>query len=325
MESKLFWEKWLEENPDKKPEVERAKEILRAVNVYQKEPDDKRMHALWSKIDRQIASTEKIRYIHTPEKKRQLTFAGWAAIFLGIAMGGIGLYALTEFSANKEKPISHEVRMIERSNPSGRTSTISLPDGTRIKLNSVSKIVFPEEFRGDIRQVSLTGEAFFAVAEGPSKPFIINTGRFTTTVLGTSFNISAYPSSGEIKVAVLSGKVFVENREGSEGKNSLTVTQEEMAVFNKVSGQLDKRAYEYLGEIAWKDNIIHFEDADFEEIIEALTKWYGVTFVMNKEIASEKDYTATYEHKSLEVVLEGLSFVYDFEFAIDNKVVTIKE
>lgn len=325
VESKLFWEKWLEENPSKKQEVEKAKEILQAIHIDEKEPNDKRILALWSRIDHEIAASEKTRYIHKPVKKRPLTFAGWAAIFLAIAMTGIGLYAVTEFHTAKEKQASHKTRMIERSNPAGRTSNISLPDGTRIKLNSSSTIVFPEEFPSDIRQVSLVGEAFFDVAEAPSRPFIINTGRFTTTVLGTSFNISAYPSSGEVKVAVLSGKVFVENREGTEGKSSLAITREEMAVFNKASGQLDKRAYDYLKEIAWKDNIIHFEDADFEEIIEKLTQWYGVTFVMHKEITSEKDYTVTYENKSLETVLQGLSFVYDFEFTIDNKVVTIKE
>ena len=324
VESKLFWEKWLQQNPDKKSEMEKAKEILQAIDVYQKMPSDKRILALWSKIDHGIAVSEKIRYIHKTEQKRPLTFARWAAIFLGIALTSIGLYVSTELNTTEEKQVSHKVRMIERSNPAGRTSTISLPDGTRIKLNSASTIVFPEEFSGDIRQVSLTGEAFFDVAEGPSRPFIIHTGRFSTTVLGTSFNISAYPSAGEIKVAVLTGKVFVENREGLDGENSLTVTRQEMAVFSKASGDLNKQPYDYLKEIAWKDSIIHFENADFEQIIEKLTKWYGVTFVINKYIVSQKDYTATYEHKSLETVLEGLSFVYDFQFKIDNKVVTIK-
>ena len=221
----------------------------------------------------------------------------------------------------KSKSVNRLGRL-KRSNPAGRNSVITLPDGTRIRLNAASTLIFPEAFSGDTRQVSLRGEAFFEVAKDSSKPFIINTGRFSTTVLGTSFNINAYASAEEIKVAVLTGKVFVENQDGT-AKNSLTITPKEMAVFNKTSGNLNKYTYSYLKEVAWKDNIIHFENANMDSIIDKLTQWYGVTFILNKRIASKKDYTATYDNKSLEEVLRGLSFAFDFEFTIDNKVVTI--
>ena len=321
-DSKLFWEKWLEENPDKKPEVEQARKILQAININQKRPDSKRLARLWENIEGNIASSKKIRYLNHPAK-RQFVFSRIAAIFIGFVFGFACLYVLTIINKNKEIPVSQEVKMIERSNPAGRTSTITLPDGTKIRLNSTSTLIFPGEFLGETREVSLTGEAFFEVTEDSSRPFIINTGRFNTTVLGTSFNISAYPSSQEIKVAVVEGKVFVENKEGAGGKNSLTITPKEMAVFNKASGELNVHAFSYLKEIAWKDNVIYFENADMDEIIDKLAKYYGVTFVLNKRITSQKDYTATYENKPLEEILKGISFAFDFKFAIDDKVVTI--
>ena len=321
-ESKVFWEKWLEQNPDKKPEVEQARKILKAINLNQKEVDGKRLAKLWENIDSNIASSQKIRNINRPTK-RQFVFSRIAAIFIGFIIGFACLYILTIFNKNEEVPVSQEVKMIERSNPAGRNSTITLPDGTKIRLNAASTLIFPQEFSRETRQISLTGEAFFQVTEDASRPFIINTGRFSTTVLGTSFNISAYPSSPEIKVAVVEGKVFVENKEGAGGKNSLTITPEEMAVFNKASGELSVHTFSYLEEIAWKDNIIHFENADMDEITDKLAKWYGVTFVLNKRINSNRDYTATYDNKSLEEILKGLSFAFNFKFTIDDKVVTI--
>ena len=321
-ESKLFWEKWLEQNPDKKPEVERARKILQAIHVNQQALDNNRLVQLWEDIESNIASSQKIRYLSRPAK-RQFVFSRIAAIFVGFIIGFACLYVLTIFNRNEEMPVSQEVEMIERSNPAGSTSTITLPEGTKIRLNAASTLIFPEEFSRETREISLTGEAFFEVAEDASRPFIINTGRFNTTVLGTSFNISAYSSSQEIKVAVVEGKVFVENKEGKGGKNSLTITPKEMAVFNKASGKLNVHTFSYLKEIAWKDNIIHFENADMDEIIDKLAKWYGVTFVLNKRITSNRDYTATYNSKSLEEILEGLSFAFDFKFTIDDKVVTI--
>lgn len=321
-ESKIFWEKWLEENPDKKHEVEQARKILEAININQKEPDSKRVAKLWANIDSKIASSQKIRYIDRPAK-RQFVFSRMAAIFIGFVIGFACLYVLTKFGKNEEMPVSQNVKMVERSNPAGRNSIITLPDGTKIRLNAASTIIFPREFSRETRQISLTGEAFFEVTEDTSRPFIINTGRFSTTVLGTSFNISAYTSSQEIKVAVVEGKVFVENKEGKGGKNSLTITPKEMAVFNKTSGKLNVHTFSYLKEIAWKDNIIHFENADMDEIIDKLAKWYGVTFVLNRRITSNKDYTATYNSESLEEILEGLSFAFNFKFTIDDKVVTI--
>ena len=321
-ESKMFWEKWLEQNPDKKPEVEQARKILQAINVNQKGPDSKRLARLWANIDSNIASSQKIRYINRPAK-RQFVFSKITAIFIGFVIGFACLYILTKFNKSEEVPVSQKVKMIERSNPAGRNSIITLPDGTKIRLNAASTLIFPREFSREARQISLTGEAFFEVTEDPSRPFIINTGRFSTTVLGTSFNISAYASSQEIKVAVVEGKVFVENKQGKGGKNSLTVTPKEMAVFNKASGKLNVHTFSYLKEIAWKDNIIHFENANMDEIIDELAKWYGVTFVLNKRITSNRDYTATYDNKSLEEILKGLSFAFNFKFTIDDKVVTI--
>ncbi len=321
-ESKLFWEKWLEQHPDKRPAVAQAKKILQSINIDQKEPDERNITTLWHEIDNKIASSEKIRRIGQ-RKKRPFTISRVAAIFIGFVIGVIGLYTLTKFNGIEKSSVGQEIKMIERANPAGRNSTITLPDGTRIRLNAASTLIFPEVFSAKTRQVSLIGEAFFQVAKDPSKPFIIHTGRFSTTVLGTSFNINAYPSTDEIKVAVVTGKVFVEDMEGTGARKSLTITPEEMAVFNKGSGDLSSHAYDYLKEIAWKDNIIHFENADMEAIIDKLAKWYGVTFILNKHIPSKKDYTATYDNKSLEEVLQGLSFAFDFEFTIENKVVTI--
>lgn len=204
---------------------------------------------------------------------------------------------------------------------------ITLSDGTFIYLNAGSSIEYPQEFATDKRTIRLTGEAYFDVAEDPDRPFEIKTEDLLTTVLGTEFNIRSYAGEEIAEVAVASGKVSVQKigsnkQEGS--KKPMILLPKEMAVYSKSSQQTKKSNFDYMEVFAWKDRIIYFKNADIEEVLETLEQWYGVTFIRNRKINQDRDYTGNFKNKSLEVVLEGLSYVFDFEFEINEKIVVIK-
>ncbi len=123
----------------------------------------------------------------------------------------------------KERITEQQTALLEKKNPNGVKSTISLTDGSKVWLNADSKIQFPKVFTGNTREVYLSGEAFFEVATNPSRPFIIHLANGTVKVLGTSFNIRAYDNEKIIEASVATGKVAFIPKYGKSGKKQDTV------------------------------------------------------------------------------------------------------
>ncbi|MFY0651705.1 MAG: FecR domain-containing protein [Cyclobacteriaceae bacterium] len=314
-ESEIFWTDWLLKNKEKKSEVEKARAMILSMGVEESLPSKKQVEKLWKDIDANITSEKKQHYLGTGSSFFKMAAA---AVVAGILVAFAMLMFNTEDNT-KEASIA----LINKTCPAGQKSTITLTDGTRVKLNANSKLTFPETFSDGSREVILEGEAFFEVARDPSKPFVITSGDLKTTVLGTSFNIKAYPELNDIKVAVITGKVAVESNSTNQAQSKVTLLPNEMALYSKLSKELSMGSYTSLEELAWKDGVLIFKNQSINEIATELAKWYGVTFVFDKKLNFDKDYTGSFDNKSLEEVLTGIGFVFDFEFEIDNKVVTL--
>jgi len=206
--------------------------------------------------------------------------------------------------------------------PFGQKSIVTLPDGTRIFLNGGTVVSYPEVFHPDKREVKLSGEAFFEVAADPHHPFVVQTGHVTTEVLGTSFNIQAFPGR-DISVTVATGKVQVETgKETEPGSQRVVLKPNEQAVYQ--SGKTGFTVSEVdLGKyLAWKDNTLLFEDASLEEVARLLERWYNVTIEFDNDVIRNCRINGRYKDQSLERVLQSIAYMYDIEyrFTFPNKV-----
>ena len=210
---------------------------------------------------------------------------------------------------------------------SRQKSTIKLSDGTVIKLNTHSKLEYPKTFEGgDIREVFLEGEAFFEVAPNAEIPFLVNTADLTTTVLGTSFNIRAYPAEGEMAVAVATGKVAVvaKNPITKEPSRQLLLNPNEVAHYDPVGLGLSKRTVEDINNlIAWKDGILVFNDKSIGEVAEILNNWYDVKIIVENQPFNACRYRGKFKDPGLQKVLESLKFMYNIEYEFNPEGVTI--
>lgn len=256
----------------------------------------------------------------TEDHSRVKYWMRYAAIFI-VAIGILwGFYHL-----DAEESTTHtQASMVEKSNGQGRKQTFNLPDGTIVKLNSSSKLTFPEYFDKDRREVILVGEAFFEVTENKKKPFVIRSGGIITTVLGTSFNIRAFPGADKIEVAVTTGKVKVESKEGETGKEVVYLEPNKKAVYDTKSELLSATDFVMDEELAWKDGIILFKHAGEADVIAQLEEWYGVKISVEKQISKSWDLNARFENATLEHVLKVIGHQIGFEFKIDAKDVTLK-
>jgi|GEM_PF-2403311 len=166
------------------------------------------------------------------------------------------------------------VRELTKTAPARRPLKITLSDGTLVFLNSGSKLTYPERFTGPIREIKLTGEAYFEVTHLKT-PFLIHSGKMLTQVLGTSFNVKAYEDAQTVKVAVLTGKVGV-SVEGSR-KPATFLTANQGLTFNKRKNAVVKSSFvNAAAEIAWSRRIIKFRSTPFPEALEELNRIYHI-------------------------------------------------
>ncbi|NJB71076.1 ferric-dicitrate binding protein FerR (iron transport regulator) [Saonia flava] len=227
---------------------------------------------------------------------------------------GLTFFSYKKSDIVKEQPVAELVKTTAW----GQKLTVTLPDGTSIKLNSGSVIKFPEKFDERTREVELNGEAFFDVAKDLNKPFIIKSGSLSTKVLGTSFNVNAYPDSERIAVTVASGKVKI----SSKNRNTI-LTPNQQGIFHKKLNSITRHEVDIVKILQWKEGIIHFDDITLNKASKILEKWYGVTFVFENEQLGECHITGTYDNEILSAVLESIVYVkkgLQYEFIEDRKI-----
>ena len=248
---------------------------------------------------------------------------GWkkVAIWLLVACCGILFYEMARNNYLEEKAeIPH---LIEKISLDGQKVAITLPDGTKVKLNASSKLITPDKFEAAQREVTLIGEAFFEVAENPKKPFIIHIAGLHVEVLGTSFNIDTYAlNKDHTSIAVATGKVRV--KASTDSSEAIDLVPGQMLTHARETGVMKVQNFDWDKELAWKDNFLVFKNDNIHTILSELERWYGVDTQLDKVIAEDKYFTGKYNNPTLESVLRGLSFVYDFEYSIDHKKVIIK-
>jgi len=225
----------------------------------------------WEKMLHEVTGSEESLVIVNQTKKRNFrrlwfNVAAAAAILIFISIG-INYYL---YQRNSQPKLTYTEAKI----PVKKTQEIILEDGSKITLNAGSKLRYPEQFSGKTREVYLEGEALFDVAHDANKPFIVHSGQLRTIVLGTTFNISAYPGAEKMQVTVISGKVSVQE---TVSKKITTLLPNQRAVFNTKTEQFVSNTVTTVEpETAWQQGRMGFDDASLVEVAAQFYRQYGV-------------------------------------------------
>jgi ferric-dicitrate binding protein FerR (iron transport regulator) len=193
-----------------------------------------------------------------------------------------------------------------------------LPDGTVVWLNSGTTLRFPSRFDRGRREVYLDGEAYLEVAGEEGRPFVVFAGGCEVTVVGTSFNISAYAGDGVIQTTVAGGSVRVRH-----GGREATLVPGEQCVVCPGSGafsveRVDARLY-----TSWVEGKFYFAGYTFAELVRKLERWYDFTMVYATEDIREMHFSGTVnKHRPLEDVLRYLEMTRFIRFTIEGRTVT---
>lgn len=234
------------------------------------------------------------------------------------------VYSVYHFSYPGETVKKPSPQTIVKQTERGQKLSFYLSDGSKVMLNSSSKIEFSSMFDGPQRKVTFSGEAYFEIAKDPDKPFIVQTGEYETVVLGTTFIVKAKENSEQISVALKSGKVLVQKQNMAHAAGEkIHLTPGNVVTIDLGTGKKTIKPYHSLSMFGWTSGTLFFKDTDFTEVISRLEEWYDVEIRIGNYSEIEKKYSGIYENESLENVLKGLSYINQFEYDINGKNVTI--
>ncbi|SMD08493.1 FecR family protein [Pedobacter africanus] len=199
------------------------------------------------------------------------------------------------------------------STPKGGQYRVVLPDGTIVWLNAASSIRFPTSFDAAQRNVELTGEAYFEVAVNRAKPFNVAAGKTNVRVLGTHFNVMAYPDEASVNTTLLEGSVKV-----STDKTEGILRPGEQA--QALNGKIAIKMVDPEEAVAWKKGYFYFKDADIRTVMRQVSRWYDVEVEYQGNVQKMAFSGKMYRNVDILKMLEALSY-----FNVDYKLVDTRK
>lgn len=266
----------------------------------------------------------------------------YAAVFI-LAFGLAWL--ISKFSHNQDT-VAENPHFCRVEVSYGSKSSIELPDGTHVSLNSGSFIRYPAAFSGSSRDVYFEGEAYFEVKKG-KLPFVVTTGDVNIRVLGTTFNVKAYPEEKEIETTLIAGKVEVDytNPSGT-GIKTIVLKPNQKVVIPKIQlenkaapnekatkpGQKVQPYKAYVENVArpglytsWKDNMLEFDNIRFDNLMTKFERWYNVTIINTCPELNNVRLSGVFEKETIEQAFNALNLTVAFDYTMDKNVVTIRK
>lgn len=165
--------------------------------------------------------------------------------------------------------------------PYGKTSEILLSDGTKVFLNAGSRLVYPDKFIGNSREVMLFGEAYFEVKHDSKQPFIVQVNDLRIKDLGTKFNISAYPSDGRVETVLTEGKISLKANNSGLFSTATELIPGQLATFDRQTTKINVKTVNVDDYILWTQGMMKFETVDLSRIVKKLERFYNIKLQFN--------------------------------------------
>ncbi|WP_316734655.1 FecR family protein [Pedobacter aquatilis] len=314
-----YWEKWVSLNPHQIDTLETAKNLLDV--LYQRLPEHEfeqerqKMEFFLSKTENTDSEKLPVQTVLRPNRYKTVF-----AIAATIAILATVTFTVLRYNQYDEAKSEVAEEWTSFTSPISQRSIITLSDSSKVVLNSGSRLDYPKAFKGNNRFVKLVGQAFFEVAHDKAHPFIVKSGNTSTKVLGTSFNLTNEKSTGNVSVALLTGKVKFEIA-GKPDKN-LVLAPGQMASYTAGNKSVSVKDFDPQTITAWKNGITRFSTADFKTIAATLEQNYGYHLIDKSGIKDLK-YTGEFKNQSAMSVIDAVCYSLNLKYTLENKTVTV--
>lgn len=324
-----YWENYIKAHPEQETTINEAKRFYMILSGHKKP-----LHSQLEFMKKEIMNEQ--GPVIVPMRK----YYSWlkiAAVFLLIS----GIVVLYRNNIMHTQPIKDLVT--NYSTNGAERKTITLPDGTVIVLNAKSSVQLNKDFNINNREVTLIGEAYFDVTHDKNKPFKVMTTDFDINVLGTIFNVKAYPDEPTSEAVLIKGVIVMEGN-GNTG-NSITLKPSQKVTFYKVLPELSGKkqrsaAVKYpeitinsytkkndstIVEMAWIQNRLEIQDQSFADLKKILERWYNVKITFTDNDIEKYHFTATFKDETLIEVLSALQSAEHFSYEIKGNQIIISK
>lgn len=331
-----YWDSWIKANPSQITEVTEAIRVISILNGNQGNVHQQLEH-LKDSIKRfdhlKSALTEK-----TPQPVPVRSRTSIRKYAVGIAASLLilltaGYFILMQNGAPENQATALSNTLISSGNEPRKT--VVLPDGSVVTLRNNSSLTLSATFNKGNRELDLSGEAFFDVSHNAAMPFIVHTEEAKIEVLGTVFNVSAYPGSEHTETSLFRGKVAVSPK-NHPGQKVILTPNKKLIVVKSYPGTNSQPASALQAvpltpdpvnhkakEIAWVRNRLKIEDEPLIAIAQKLKDWYGIDIVFNDEEVKQYRYSGTFESETVLKALEALQLSYPFNFTVEKEKIVI--
>ena len=334
-----YWENYAQAHPDLQEHMQRAQRLYHILAGHKK-PIEQQLSLLKERIaqpDNVLNGAHSIRWSGFFKVAAACILIGFAYLW----------YSSLQKSTLQQGPLIASYTTSYQT-AKGEKKEIELLDGTRLILNSDSRLEVDDAFNANNRQVKLVGEAFFEVAKDKNKPFIVYTSDFDIHVLGTSFNVKSYPDELLSEAILVEGIIEMKSKGDHENsiivKPNQKVTIYKQAVADKpqavvgkkqtysislkeiaLQGVAGKPASMQAPDIAWKENRLALVDQDFLSLKRVLERWYDVEITIEGANIQDYRFTATFTKETIEQVLNALQKVQPFKYEKYGRKIMIYE
>lgn len=206
------------------------------------------------------------------------------------------------------------------STPIGGQYSIVLPDGSKVWLNAASSLKFPTAFTGTERKVELNGEGYFEIAKNKHMPFKVKFNNEEVEVLGTHFNIMAYPDEAVTRTTLLEGSVSI-----SKNNVKKVLIPGQQAVGGLPTNGFNINQVNTDEAIAWKNGLFLFHNENIKSIMKKIARWYNVDVYYQGTLTSQEYGGRISKSKNLSEILKNLELTGTIHFKIDGRRVTVME
>ena len=300
-EEQAAFNTWCKEAPSNQKLFEESKRIWALSQIPPEEDFPVNVDQSWQKLELDLPEDQNKPLSPTQDKAKWNIgrISRIAAVFL------IGIMAVLWWQSTVN--ISEEKLSIHTQ--AGEKKEWQLPDGSKIWLNENTTIEYAASFIP--RRLKLEGEAFFEVVKKEKQTFLIESGHTLTEVLGTAFNLRAYPEEEKVELLVESGKVAFGNVDQEE--NTLILQKGNAGVFDRPSQTLQRLEVTDQNAMAWKTEVLEFEDLPLDQVLPVLERYFGTSIKVENDQILNCHLTGRYESPDIQQMLMVLNFSLNLE------------
>ncbi len=292
---------WLASDPEHQKQYDDLKKLWSVT----KETDDNWQpdaNSAWQKFEKRISTQKETKVVQLPFRRRMLRVA--AILLVALGLGWAGNYYFNNYNKIEIASLNDDLQ------------TVVLPDGSKVFLNKDSRISYDKTFNP--RTIELEGEAFFDVIKDP-KPFKILTAKSQVEVLGTSFNVRAFPDEPTEEVVVKTGKVAFSNIENTNTKEILKAG--EGAIWQKKNRTFQQEANP--NAFSWKTKQLSFKDTPLNLVMKNLERHYGIDFEVENEAILNCRFTGDFTDATLDEIFQIMNYTTSIDVTGDQNEYTL--